>query len=216
LVGRGHPGDDNLACEPRLLHRFSHLGKRDHRRNDDRIELTPVLANQVLGGAERFRGFVLPIPDVDQLHLRVLRLHLRLHGGDPRVLAERSGIRAHNGEARARPCLFGDHVDERCPCLCEGPLVHKPLMRGGIGYVAVIGDDLDPRGLRLLGHGHHGIGVTGRYDDGIRLLRYQVIDHADLFVGIRGARTGVEKVDVRPLPLQLGTASLAPFSVAAK
>src|SRR5712664_3226567 len=48
--------------------------------------------------------------------------------------------------------------------------VHKPLTRGGICYVAVIGDDLDPRGLRLLGHGHHRVGVTGRDDDGIRLL----------------------------------------------
>src|SRR5262249_12423792 len=56
----------------------------------------------------------------------------------------------------------------------------------------------------LFGHGHHRVGVIGRDDDGICLLRHQVIDHADLFVGIRDARSRVEKVDGHALPLQLG------------
>src|SRR5437588_838159 len=52
---------------------------------------------------------------------------------------------------RARPGLFGYHVDKRCPCLRERRLVHEPLTRGGIGHVGVISDDLDPGGLRLAG-----------------------------------------------------------------
>src|SRR6267378_548424 len=51
---------------------------------------------------------------------------------------------------------------------------------------------------------HEHVCVTGRDDDGIRLLHHQVIDHADLFVGIRDARSRVEKVDGHALPLQLG------------
>jgi hypothetical protein len=88
--------------------------------------------------------------------------------------------------------------------ICIGPLVHEPLTRSGIGHVRVIGDDLDPGGLGLFGHGHERVGVIGRDDDGIRLLRHQVIDYADLFVGIRDARSRVEKVDGHALPLQLG------------
>src|SRR5437762_11595668 len=82
----------------------------------------------------------------------------------------RTRIGTHDGEACARPGLFGHHVDERCPRQCEGPLVHEPLTRSGIGHVRVIGDDLDPGGLGLFGHGHERVGVIGRDDDGIRLL----------------------------------------------
>src|SRR3954447_10613919 len=180
LVRRAETGQLDLALVLGALQVARGGGDADRRRADDALQVRIAL-QQALRLLEGLLIVVVAVGRLDQLELRVLGLlELVLHELDPRVLVGRVGRGAQDRDvATAVTDLLGQQLHLAAPQVLRGGLIDEQITALRIG-VGVIRDDLDALRARLVQRRHDRVGVVGRDDDRVLLLRRQRVDVADL------------------------------------